>query len=166
MSAPNPILDTTSQRAATGMDKDARALILKTLRGMSKTAVAHGFFRDRYADFDDYAAAVGEAWGESPAREMKIAVAQAANYQAIVVSVPNQRQKREIISEAMLLHMPEPDFRLSVYEASQLVAHPERTAHRISSICKKRGIPWEFTVSEGFRWVGGEEVQDLVVRPD
>jgi hypothetical protein len=30
---------------------------------------------------------------------------------------------------------------------------------------KRRGIPWEFTVAEGFAWVGDAEVEELALRP-
>jgi hypothetical protein len=154
MPAPNPILDAASQRPVTEIDTAARVLILRTLKGVSNTALRDGFFRNRYSNFDDYAAAVREVWGDGPTHEMRIAWAQAAKYQAIVVSAPTARQREEMTSEAMLLHMPEPDFRVAVSNVSSIVAHPDRTAKRISAICRTRGVPWEFTVSRGFRWVG------------
>ena len=165
MSAASPILNIASPRAATGIDETVRALILKMLKGVSSAALRDSFFRGRYANFDDYAAAVSELWGDGPAHEMRAAMAQAANYQPIVVSVPTARQKEEMISEAMLLHMPEPDFRAAVSEVSSVVSYADRTAERISGICKAHGIPWEFTASGGFRWAGGERIEDLDIRP-
>ena len=135
-------------------DAAVRALILKALRGVSKTALIDGFFQDRYANFVEYAAAVGELWADDAAHELRTAVAQAAIYQPTLVSIPTARQRKEMIAEATLLHMPEPDFRLAASEVRGIVAHPVRTAKRISAICRRHGLPWEFTVDEGFRWVG------------
>ena len=133
------------------MDKAARTSILRALRGVSKTDVIAGFYRNRYANFDEYALAVGESWGAAAARELRAAVAQASIYQPILVSIPTARQKEELVCEAVLLHMPEPDFRLSVSEACRGAANQARTAKRISTICKRRGLSWEFTVEQGFR---------------
>jgi hypothetical protein len=36
---------------------------------------------------------------------------------------------------------------------------------RITAICKRRGIPWEFTASEGFGWVGDADVETSAMRP-
>lgn len=62
----NPMLDTASQRPATGMDKAARKLILKALEGCSRLAVFNGFMRDRYPDSEDYIAAVSDCLGRWP----------------------------------------------------------------------------------------------------
>lgn len=44
----------------------------------------------------------------------------------------------------------------------RLAASP---VERITSICKRRGIPWEFTTSDGFTWIGDAEVEELATRP-
>jgi hypothetical protein len=161
VATPKPICESSCQRAGTGMDVAVRALILKALRGVSNTALMDGFFQDRYANFSEYAAAVGELWGDDAAHELRTAVAQAAIYQPTLVSIPTARQRKEMVAEATLLHVPEPDFRLGVSDVRHIVAHPVRTAKRISAICKRHGLPWEFTVDEGFRWVGDQDVQTI-----
>ena len=96
---------------------------------------------------------------------MRTAVAQAAIYQPMLVSIPTARQRKDMISEAILLHMPEPDFRLAVSNARRVAAHPARTARRISAICNRHGLPWEFTDSEGFRRTGHEAEASRFAQP-
>jgi hypothetical protein len=161
----NPMLDTASQRPETGMDPAARQLILHTLSDCSNRYVLHGFLEDNYPNFDDYIRAVREVWGDALADRMYNAGDRAANEPITVVSGASINRREENVAEAMLIHMPEPDFRLAVYEAyerGQLTADP---ITRITNICKKRGIPWEFTTSEGFRWVGDAEVETSAMRP-
>jgi hypothetical protein len=141
----------TAQGLSARLDADTRTLMLKALRGVSKTAVAQGFVRSRYGDLKTYVAWVREVWGSAEAREMTRAMAQAAHFQPIAIAMPTEREREEMICEAALFHMPEADFRLAMHEASQFAAHPSHTARRIASICKKRGLAWDFTLDEGFR---------------
>lgn len=163
--AANAMLDTASQRPATGMDPSARQLILGTLQGCSNEAVMHEFFQDRYADFEDYTSAVREVWGDASADRMYEAVRRADSERSIVVSMSRIRQHDEDVIGAMLQHMPEPDFRLAVSDAvraHRLAADP---SERITGVCKRRGIPWDFTTSGGFRWVGDAQVEAEAMRP-
>jgi len=157
MGAPYPIPDDTPGRAASSMDTAARGAILKTLRGVSKSALVDGFLSDRYDGLDEYAAHVRERWGDAAAQQLRGAVAQAAIYQPILVRIPTEREREEMVGEAVLLHMPESEFRLCVSRVSGTVAHPARTAKRISAICRRLRLPWEFTVNEGFRRLGRGE---------
>lgn len=162
---PNPMSDTASQRPVTGMDTAARQLILNTLEGTSNRAVAFGLMQDNYADYEDYIAVVRQVWGDAPADRMHNAGARAANEQPSVVAFGDTQRAEERIATALLLTMPEPDFRLAVFEAvrqHQLASDP---VARITSICRKRGMPWEFTAAEGFRWIGDAEVEASVMRP-
>jgi hypothetical protein len=151
------MLDNPPRRSASGIDAVTRALILKALRGVSAAAAANAFIRSRYGDFDAYAEVVREQWGDERASEMNVAVSQAAHFQPIVVAVPTEHEREELTSEALLLSMPEPDFRLAVHEACQFVAHPDRAAKRIAAICDTRGIAWRFSAREGFRRIRDTE---------
>jgi hypothetical protein len=161
----NPMLDTASQRPATGMDTAARQLILNTLEGSSNRGVLHGFLEDNYPTYEDYLRAVREVWGDAPADRMSNAAARAANEQSTVIAFGDTQRAEERVASAMLLHMPEPDFRLAVFETVERGKLAGSPVARITSICKKRGIPWEFTASEGFRWIGDQEVETSAMRP-
>jgi hypothetical protein len=163
--SPNPFLDTASKRPTTGMDTGARQLILNTLDGCSNRAVTYWFLEDDYADFNDYTVAVRQVWGDAPADRMSNAVARAVNESPRAVSVVSMNDHEEGIAGAMLLYMPDPDFRLAVSDAVRQHPLTSDPAGRITSICKKRGISWEFTASEGFGWMGDAEVETLVMRP-
>jgi hypothetical protein len=165
MNAANPMLDTATQRPATGMDRDARQLILHTLEGAPERAVLNGFLTDRYANVDDYSRGVREVWGDAPADRMNSALTRAINEQSTIVAFGDTQRAEERAANAVLLYMPEPDFRGAVFEAvrqQRLAASP---VERITSICRRRGIPWEFTASEGFRWIGDAEVETSAMRP-
>lgn len=147
------------------MDRGARQLILNTLEGCSSLTVMYGFLRDSYDDLDDYARAVREVWGDSPADRLTNAIARAANEESTIMSFADGQRAEGQVASAFLLHMPEPDFRSAVFEAVHQGQPTSDPVARITSICKKRGIPWDFTASEGFRWIGDAEVETLVMRP-
>jgi hypothetical protein len=150
----NPMLDTASQRPATGMDKAARRLILNTLGGTANRFVTYGFSQGRYADFEDYISAIGQVWGDASADRM---------HNAVAFGVTQRSDDR--VATAILLSMPEPDFRLAVFEAVRQNVLASDPVSCITSICKKRGIPWEFTATEGFRWTGDADVETSAMRP-
>lgn len=163
---PNPMLDTASQRPATGMDTAARKLILKALDSTSRRAVLNGFMRDRYPDFDDYTRAVRAVWGDGPADRITNALSRAANEQPeLILAAPEQRHAENLAANAVLLQMPEPDFRVAVFDAFIQHQLAETPVERINKICKQRGIPWEFISTEGFTWTGDAEVERAALRP-
>lgn len=165
MSAANPMLDTASQRPATGMDKAARQLILNALEGCAEHAVTDSFLRDSYPDLADYVTALRQVWGDDAAEDVAYVVTIVSNEQSTIPSFGDPHRAENAVANALLLHMPEPDFRLAVFQAVRdqpLTANP---AERITSICKRRGIPWEFTASDGFTWIGDAEMEVLAVRP-
>jgi hypothetical protein len=165
MQAGDPMLDTASQRPATGMDGGARQLILDTLEGCPERLVLQGFLRDAYPDLQDYVNAITEVWGEDAATDLGYAVNVRANEMSTVPAYGEAHRKEQEIANAALLHVPEPDFRLAVHRAVQeqkLAANP---VERINTICKRRGIPWEFTAADGFTWIGDAVVEELAVRP-
>ncbi len=162
----NPMLETAAQRPATGMDKAARKLILRALKGSSRLTVLNGFMRDRYPDFEDYIAAVRTVWGDSPADKIAAALTKVASEQPEVIFTPaERRQMEELAANAVLLQMPEPDFRVAVFDGFSQNPRAIGPVERINKICKQRGIPWEFNGSDGFRWVGDAEVEMLALRP-
>jgi hypothetical protein len=158
------MLDTASQRPATGMDVAARKLILNTLEGCSNQDTLYGLWEDGYANFDDYTSAVRDVWGDAPADRLTNAVKRAGDNQPTMVSFGAVRRGEEAVTEAALLHMPEPDFRVAVFKAFSR-NKLNTTVTRVTSICRKRGIPWEFNYSDGFRWVGDEQVEAAALRP-
>ena len=147
------------------MDKAARQLIVDTLEGCPEHLVQAGFLRDRFSDLGDYYAGVREVWGDDAADDVGLAVTVAVNEQSTVPSYGDAYRCDEAIANALLLHMPEPDFRLAVLQATtqqRLAASP---ADRITKICKARGIPWEFTATDGFVWIGDAEVEARAMKP-
>jgi hypothetical protein len=146
------------------MDVAARKLILNTLEDHSNQKTLYGFWGDDYANFDDYTSAVRDVWGDAPADRLTNAVKRAADEQPAAASAGAVRRGEEAVTEAALLYMPEPDFRLAVFKAFSR-DKLNSTVTRITSICRKRGIPWEFNGSDGFRWVGDTQVESSAMRP-
>ena len=159
------MLDTATQRPATGMDKDARQLILHTLEGAPERSVLYGFLTDLYANVDDYTRGVREVWGDAPADRMSSALTRAINEQPTIVAFGDtQRQKSEQQMRCCFT-CPSRTFAapsLRRFSGLRLASSP---VERITNICRRRGIPWEFTASEGFRWVGDAEVEASAMRP-
>jgi hypothetical protein len=165
MNAANPTLDTASQRLATGMDEAARQLILNALVGCGERIVFEGFLRDSYADLRDYASALEQVWGAEMAENVRFVATVTANEQSTIPSFSDPYRAENAVANAVLLHMPEPDFRLAVFQAVHDQRFAASPAERITSICKRRGIPWEFTESDGFVWTGDAEVEELALHP-
>jgi hypothetical protein len=148
------------------MDKAARQLILKALEGSSRLSVVNGLMRDRYPDFEDYIAAVRTVWGDGPADKISAALSRVANEQPQVILVPaEQRHVENLAANALLLQMPEPDFRVAVFEGFSQNPRAITPVERINRICKQRGVPWVFTSTEGFTWTGDAEVERTALRP-
>jgi hypothetical protein len=158
----DPNLDTASQRSPTGMDRNARGLIMGAL-GIASRTIVDLFLRDRYLDLWDYRNAVEEVWGEEIASVLGVEMASTTNMQSTMSS---QQEIKEAVGEVALRFMPEPDFRLAIVEAarSQL---PRLTGaeSRIKRICKNRGVLWDFTLADGFTWIGDSEVERQAIRP-
>jgi hypothetical protein len=159
------MLDTASQRPATGMDMAARKLILKALEGSSRLAVLNGFMRDRYPDFTDYTTAVRTVWGDGPADKIATALSKVANEQPPFFVANEQRQAEQLAANAVLLQMPEPDFRVAVFDGFSQNPRAIAPVERINKICKQRGIPWAFTSDDGFTWTGDAEAERTALRP-
>jgi len=166
MAAPDPLLDTASQRPPTGMDEGARHLILKALAWTNSTGVMGAFFDDRcYADENDYLVAVERVWGPERVHVLRIKATAAADS----IGTPSSPREHDVaeaaVCEAVLLHMPEPDFRSAVFIAARGAAKTAQVAPRINHIRRMRGMPWVFSPDKGFCWVGDEEVESRAIRP-
>ena len=159
------MLDTASQRPTTGMDASARELILGTLEGCSEHAIVAGLFRDNYPDYADYVDTIREVWGDDVGDDVGYALTVTVNEQSTIPSYGEVHRREEVIANALLLHMPEPYFRLAVKIAVQERKIATNPVDRINTICKRRSIPWEFTAADGFAWVGDAEVEELTLRP-
>jgi hypothetical protein len=135
------MLDTASQRPPTGMEVAARQLIFNALEGCSNQFVLHGFLEDNYPSFEDYIRAVREVWGDAPADRMHNSAAQAASEPSMVVSAASINRRQENVAEAFLVHMPEPDFRLVVFDAFSNSQFDFNPVARITTNCKKTWYP-------------------------
>lgn len=158
-------LDTASQPSATGLDPDARKLILQIVDQVP-SAVLSVFFVDRFAGYADYYAAVSEVWGADRRRSCERAVSSAAAKASTPLSVSSRgaAREREVRARALLEHMPEPDFRTAVADTLQIEPKPGAAA-RITELCRRRGVPRVFREGHGFDWVGDEAVERTAVLP-
>lgn len=155
-------LDTASQRSPTGLDESVRNLILGVLNA-NPTWIVDALFEDAYNDYEDYVRAVSEVWGSEFGTRIYRAVSDAQFRDEMYLG------KRANVAEAqarsLVLLIPEPDFRIAVFK--QVKRRPAGFAEedRINQICRARGIPWTFTVVDGFEWVGDQEVETQAIRP-
>jgi hypothetical protein len=144
--------DTATRRPPTGFDQGARKLVTEALVAAGafnpRTAV-DDFFADRFSAMDDYFKAVGEVFGQDASLDIRTATSAAvAN---AVAANPNTRQqfKDWVAAEALVMHMPEADFRVVVHLAIVRASQKRPTATRISRICATRGIPWTYDLADG-----------------
>jgi hypothetical protein len=158
-------LDTASQRRPTGMDAGARKLILEAIARVASSArIVEAFFKDRYGNWDDYYAAVEEVWGGEAEWLVRSAVEQARSEHATALTGSDQAIAVKAIFEALLLAMPEPDFRLAVGQQAGLI-RARGLADRLTEICRRRGAPWRFDPFKGFQWTGDREIEASAIRP-
>jgi hypothetical protein len=156
----NPMLDTASQRPPTGLDAGARKLILQVLDRPPAEVLAL-FFLDRFANIEDYFVAVERVWGVQAARSCRHAVADTQSPVTIGRLAANAQNAAAL---ALLLAMPEPDFRLAISMIFDRV-RGANVAGRITDICKARGAPWKFDLVDGFVWIGDEEIESKAIVP-
>lgn len=169
-------LDTATQRPPTGLNRGAREMILgivwdQHLRHyVSATQVVAAFFENRYSSWNDYYEALEEVWGAETRTACAAAVAEA---ESRAVAQRTRNPLRRIFggadggaaARALLLTMPEPDFRLAIETAPVSFLYRGRSAKRITEVCRSRGIPWVFGKREGFVWVGEPLVEEELLRP-
>jgi hypothetical protein len=164
---PDPMLDTASQRPPTGLNAAARRLIMQVVDWPAADMLSW-LFMDRHAGIADYVETVGEVWGSGAATNCKRVVDDAMADPVLAITAAGHQ--REGAAEALLLAMPEPDFRLAIHESLTRAAFNDPGAHgaseaRITRICKSRGAPWAYTLRGGFEYVGDEEIERTAVRP-
>lgn len=162
------MIDTAAQRAATGLDEGARKLVLQVVLEQARLGpkeVVAVFFRDRFGGPDDYFEAIGNVWGEAEGFRLRQVVAGAHTDAEMAIGFGERRDPREAASLALLLHSPEPDFRLAISEALRAASAMGAAAERITAICRNRGAPWAFDHPDGFEYVGDEEIERELVRP-
>jgi hypothetical protein len=174
VSAPNPYIDTSSQRPATGLDTGARKLMLTIVgealdgvRDPLPAIVIRCFFENRYGDFSDYMASVAAVWGDTVRHRLNVAVDDAQIQAGMSIGLARQSAMRgmEAGQLALLLYMPEPDFRLAVELTLRRGNYLAVAADRITTICRNRGIPWQLHPTDGFQWTGDETVEHYALAP-
>jgi GNAT superfamily N-acetyltransferase len=160
------VLDTAAQRSATGLDRGARELILRAVdnAGAPPDAVLACLFVDRFGSLDDYYAAVEDVWGYGTRRMCEAAKTEAELNGEFALNYLRRRDAQRAGLYALLLTMPEPDFRLAVQLAARSLGVGDALANRITNVCRSRGAPWAFSAS-GFEWVGDEVVEREMLRP-
>ncbi len=163
------MLDTATQRPATGLDSGARTLILGVLAtsGFDPIDVVEALFADRYGSRTDYYAALGQVWGEAVGYRCQQAVSSAevdAEFPLAFGTRARRATPHEVGAHVLLMMMPEPDFRLAVEEAVSRSVQPQTAGERITKICRSRGAPWVFG-GNGFQWVGEQLVEREMLRP-
>ncbi len=125
VATPDPYVDTAAQRPATGLDSGARTLILRVVEEVlfqqqanvpPQTVVIRWFFENRYGSYQDYMSAVESVWAGAERFRLEQAVAEAqVNVEFPAgVTMPSRSAAQEAGQLALLLSMPEPDFRLAV----------------------------------------------------
>jgi hypothetical protein len=163
----DPMVDTASQRPATGLDKGARELVLRVieeLEGGNALGVIEAFFHDRFGGRRDYYEALERVWGHGWRRFCEEAVFSAEIQADHAMTFP-MPSKHLVGAYTLLIHMPESDFRLAIEKALEHNPNAQDGCRRISEICRARGAPWVMTEQDGFEWVGDAIVERELLRP-
>jgi hypothetical protein len=161
------MLDTAAQRPPTGLDDGARALVLRVLSEASggditPALVASAFFRDRFGGASDYLEAVEAVWGDERRFRLQQDISRASTDAQFSLEFPRRTTPEAAAAHAMLLRMPEPDFRTAV--EAMIDAGRLEVAERITAICRNRGAPWAVS-NDRFECVGDEEIERELIRP-
>ena len=134
----------------------------------TQTVVIRWFFENRYGGYDDYMGAIESVWGGAEPFRLEQAVAEAqvsAEFALGGFALHSSPRGQEAGQLALLLGMPEPDFRLAVEIALRNLDYLAETAERITTICRNRGIPWRLDPNEGFEWIGDQTIEREVMVP-
>jgi hypothetical protein len=163
------MLDTASQREATGMDEGARKLIFRAaaeVGGLDARTVVNLFFHDRFGGPEDYLRAVEQVWGEAESFRLSQLIGEAGAEAEFPIGFGQRKvDPIEVRAYVLLMHAPEPDFRLAIQAALEATKKVGAASDRITQICRSRGIPWAFSHLHGFEYVGDEQVERDLVRP-
>jgi hypothetical protein len=128
--------------------------------------IVGALFEDRFGGRDDYYAALESVWGWGTRRTCETAVQDAEVRAEFPASFMDSRIEPPVAGAyALLMTMPEPDFRLAVENILRLGSGMRDAAPRLTKICRSRGAPWAFTEDHGFEWVGDELIEREVIRP-
>jgi hypothetical protein len=163
----DPMVDTATQRPATGLDRGARVLILRVLEELhagDALGIIDAFFYDRFGGRRDYYEALERVWGLGGRRFCEEAVS-SAEIQAEHAMTWPRPDKHLVGAYTLLVHMPESDFRLAAEKALEHNANAQYACRRITEICRARGVPWVMTEENGFEWVGDAIVEEELLRP-
>lgn len=166
----DPHFDTATQRPPTGLDEGARLLILRVLEETTggdadPTVVVAIFMRDRFGGIDDYLRAVAAVWGPAERFLLERDLSEAGADAQFELRPRRRRDPRIATARAMLIHMPEPDFRVAVEATFDGPNWDMAVADRVNSICRNRGAPWAFSPEGRFEYVGDETVERDLIRP-
>jgi hypothetical protein len=83
----------------------------------------------------------------------------------VVTPGSGDRRVENAMAAELLPRVPEPDFRLAVWNTARLMLKAEALSPALNEVLRNRGIPWEFDSDGGFCWIGDQEVETLAVRP-
>lgn len=132
-----------------------------------QAAIIRWFFENRYGNYQDYMDAVESVWGGAERFRLEQAVSEAqvnAEFPT-TLTMPSRTAGQEAGQLALLLSMPEPDFRLAVETSLISLDSMDAVADRITTICHNRGIPWRLDPETGFEWTGDETIERDVMAP-
>jgi hypothetical protein len=176
MAVPDPYVDTAAQRPATGLDSGARLLMLRVIEEIlgrrranvpPQMMVIRWFFENRYGSYQDYMSAVASVWGgtERFRLEQAVSEAQVNTEFPLGLAMPSRTAGQEAGQLALLLNMPEPDFRLAIETTLRNLDAMNDAGEPVTAICRNRGIPWQFDPQNGFEWTGDQTITEKVMSP-
>lgn len=122
-------------------------------------------FADRFGGYPDYFAALEAVWGPGIRRMCEDAVSQAEANAEFSLDFKRGAEPKQAGAHALLMAMPEPDFRLAVDNTARAALATDKLAPRITQVCRARGAPWSYVADAGFQWVGDEVVERELLRP-
>jgi hypothetical protein len=140
--------------------------VVASIADIGPEQMLSAFFYDRFGGLDDYFRGVSEVWGEGEGLRLDQVVNEAGTNAEFGFTIGRPRPDANLVrAHALLLQMPEPDFRLAISEALWAVNRMDDAAARITAICKNRGAPWAFSHPDGFEYVGDQQVEAELIRP-
>jgi hypothetical protein len=150
-----------------GLDAGARQLILQVAfeLGASPSQILGVFFRDRFGSYEDYFAALNGLADEGSIWHLKQQVDSAGIDAQFPATLGPSISPDDARALRLLMLMPARDFRTAISGLVPLYERASEPADRITSICRARGIPYEFDYTHGFQFTGDAEVEARAIRP-